>query len=268
MKPTLLRPAVKYFGGKSGFMNKIYEHFPLDNSYKIFVDAFGGSGSVLLSRPLGHVEIYNDLWENVYSLYKVISEPELFKQFKQKCDLALYHEKISGEYKDLLKQTNLSILERAFYYWYVNRTRHNGMGGFSTNCCIRRNMSKSTSDFLSCIDRLQEIHDRLSAVVILNKDALEVIKKYDSDNVFIYCDSPYHWSTRTSSRYPVDMNDEQHQEYINLLLDCKAKILLSGYACDAYKKLETKFKRIDFIVKTITGDFEKKIKTESLWKNY
>ena len=244
-------------------------YFPKFQDYKIYVEPFGGGASMLLSQPLGHVEIYNDLWNNVYSLFKVISDKKLFKQFKERCDIALYHEKLSDEYKNALKTNDLSVIDRAFYYWYVNRTRHNGIGGFSTNCYIRRNMSKSTSDFLSCIERLKELHDRLSSVIILNKNAIEVINKYNAENVFIYADPPYHWDTRTSTRYDIDMPPKTQTELIDTFLQCKSKILLSGYINKEYDRLENAgWKRIDLQIKTISGNFEKKTKIESLYLNY
>ncbi len=264
----MIKPAIKYFGGKSGMIKEILKHAPKPESYKIRVDTFGGSGAFTLAHDLdGHVEIYNDLYQNVYSLYKVISDKDLFVKFKEKCDLALYSEQIRAEFKQKLK-SDLDIVDRAYYYWYVNRASHNGIGGFSMNFCIRRNMAKSTSDFLSCIDRLKEMHDRLSSVIILNRDALELMQEKDSDNVFFYVDSPYHQSMRTSTRYAVDFSDEQHEKLIDTLLNLKGKALVSGYACKPYERLETKFKRIDFEVKTISGTFEKKTKIESLWLNY
>ena len=264
-----MKSPIKYFGGKGTMFNTIAKEFPDHSSYRIYVEPFGGSGAMLFSQPLGHVEVYNDLYSNVYSLFKTLSTPELYRQFKDMCDLAIYHEQISIDCREKLKNNNLSIIDRAFCYWYTNRTRHNGIGGFSSNCYIRRNMSKATSDFLSCIDRLKDIHDRLSSVIILNRDALEVIKKYDASNTFYYLDPPYSWETRTSSRYAVDFSPEQQKNLVDILLSTKSKILLSGYINEEYKRLEKAgWSRKDFEVKTTTGNFEKKIKIESLYKNY
>ncbi len=262
-----MKSPIKYFGGKGGMFNEILEHFPNGDSYKIYVEPYGGSGAMLLSRPLGHVEIYNDLYENVYSLFKCLSDKTLFDELKAKCDLALYAASLRAEYKEKLKEP-CTVVERAYYYWYVNRTSHNGIGGFSSNCCIRRNMSKATSDFLSCIDRMSLLHDRLSAVIVENRDAIKLMEKYDQPNVFIYTDPPYHHDVRGTTRYVHDYSNEQHEKFIDTCLASSAKILVSGYICEAYKRLETKFKRIDFDVKTIDGNFEKKTKTESLWSNY
>ena len=264
-----MKSPIKYFGGKGNMFQELLDQFPKDDEYKVYLEPYGGSGAMLLSRPLvGHVEIYNDIYENVYSLFKVLSDKKLFIELKEKCDLAIYSAKLRKEYKEKLKENIISIIDRAYYFWYVNRTSHNGVGGWSVNCYVRRKMSKSTSDFLSCIDRLGELHDRLSAVIVENRDAVELIKKFDQDNVFIYCDPPYHQGTRGSARYVHDYTDEQHEKFIDCVLASKAKILISGYACDAYKRLDSKFKQVDFEVKTITGAFEKKTKIETLWRNY
>ena len=264
-----MNPPVKYFGGKFNMMKNVTKHFPKDNEYKIFIDTYGGSGAVLLSRPLtGHVEIYNDIYLNVYSLFKCLSDKTFFSLFKEKCDLAIYSATLRKEYKELLKtDAPIPLVDRAFYFWYVNRTSHNGIGGWSVNCCIRRKMSKATSDFL-CINRMPELHDRLSAVIIENRDAIELMEKYNQENVFIYADPPYHQDTRGATRYVHDYTNEQQEKFIDFVLKSKAKILISGYICKPYERLESKFKRIDFEVKTMDGNFNKKTKVESLWKNY
>jgi DNA adenine methylase len=151
----------------------------------------------------------------------------------------------------------------------VNRTSHNGVGGFSKNTYIRRGMSKSISDFLSAIDRLDELHDRLSKVIVTNTDGMGLIRKYNAPNVFFYCDPPYEQSTRTSTRYKVDMDRDGHIDFLNVVMESKAKILISGYDCELYDRLsENGFKKVSFEVKTIDGNFKPKTKTEYLYYNY
>jgi len=259
---------VRYFGSKGGFYNKILEHFP-NEDYDTYIEPYGGTYIVGLKSEPANIEIYNDLENNIYSLYKVISDKELFKQFKEKCDLALYCEELRKECKENLKDENLSLVERAFNFFYVNRTSHNGIGGFSMNSHIRRGMSKAVSDYLSTIDKLSELHNRLSRVIVTNVDGVKLINKYNTPNVFLYCDPPYHWSTRTGARYKVDMNDEEQEKFIESVIKSNSKILISGYECDLYNKLtENGFTKIQFEVKTIDGNFKKKTKVETLWKNY
>lgn len=260
---------IRYYGGKGMMFNDILKYFPAKDSYELYIEPFGGSYSIGLKKEPAKAEIYNDLDKNVYSLYKVISDKEMFERFKFRCDLALYSEDIRREYITMLKG-DLSIEDRAFYFFYVNRVSHNGNGGFSMNTAIRRGMSKAVSDYLSCIDRLPELHDRLSRVIVSNTDGVELIKKYkDREDVLIYCDPPYEQSTRSGARYKVDM-DEVHQiKFIEAVTESKSMILISGYECELYDSLiEKGFEKIQFNVNTIDTKFNPKTKTETLYKNY
>ena len=264
---------VKYFGGKNGMFNNIIEHFPEKGSYDTYIEPFGGSFAIGFHTPeelIAPVEIYNDLYSNVYSLFKVLANEEQFKEFKRMCDLSLYCEEIRSQYKEELKRDDLSDVERAFMFFYVNRTSHNGIGGFSMNRVVRRGMSKSVSDYLSTVDRLKEVHDRLSKVVVFKRDAIELMEKYNQNNVFMYLDPPYVLSTRSSAeRYCVDMTDEQHNRFIEACINSKAKLLISGYDNELYDKLtDSGFKKVCFDVNTITGTRIPKTKTETLWLNY
>jgi DNA adenine methylase len=260
---------IKYFGGKGTMFNNIIEHFPKKEDFNIYVEPFGGSFSIGLKKPETEIEIYNDIEQNVYSLYKVLSDKELFDDFKFKCDLVHFSEDLRKEYKEKLKG-ELSILDRAFYFFYVNRTSHNGVGGITISNIVRRKMSKTTSDFLSAIDRLPELHDRLSKVLMLNTDGIKLIEKYkEYPNCLIYADPPYEQSTRTNARYIEDMDREGHIKFIDSVLNSNAKILISGYDCELYNRLtDNGFTKVHFEVKTVDGNHKPKTKIETLWKNY
>ena len=264
-----MKSPIKYFGGKGTMYKTIINHFPDKSDYDIYIEPFGGSFSVGLQKEPHGTEIYNDLEKNVFSLYKVLSDTTLFKVFKEKCDLIFYSDDIRKTFKEYLKNNDLDIVDRAFYFFYVNRTSHNGIGGFSMNTVIRRTMSKSVSDFLSSIDRLPELHDRLSKVMVSNTDGIELIKRYDNPRTFIYCDPPYEQSTRTNTRYSVDMDRTGHEKFLETVINTKSKILISGYDCELYDILiENGFVKINFDVNTMSGNYTRKIKTETLWKNY
>lgn len=257
---------VGYFGGKGGKLSTVIKSF-LPEGYKVYIEPYGGSATILFLQQ-APIEIYNDIYDNVYSLFKVLSDEEMFKRLKFRLDIAPYVEKLNKEYKAKLKE-ELSMEDRAYYYFYVNRSSVNSTGGFSVSTLVRRNLSKATSDYLSVIDGLEEYHIRLSNVVITNRDAIKVIKKYDADNAFMYLDPPYVTSTRTSARYPHDMTDEQHIELLNTIIKCKSKILISGYDNELYNVLtDNKWNKYDYEIKTINTKNEPKTKIETLWYNY
>lgn len=240
--------------------------FPPHDSYDTFIEGFGGGGSLTLACPrTDKMEFYNDLGQNIHSLYKVIADNELFSQFKDKLDMTLYSEQVRDECKEKLKQDDLSILERAFCYFYVNRSSFNGTGAFTMKTCVRRKMSKHVSDYLSTIDLLPEIHDRLSSVCICKKDIFELLEKFNTSNVFMYLDPPYVPSTRVALNcYEHEMTTDEHVKFAKILANTDAKILLSGYDNEIYRDiLEPKFKRRETV-----SPLAKSGKVEVLWWNY
>jgi DNA adenine methylase len=258
---------IGYFGGKGGKLSTVIKSF-IPDDYKIYLEPYGGSASILFTQQ-APIEIYNDIYDNVYSLFKVLSNKDLFRQLKEKIDITPYSEKLNKEYKLKLKEDGLSLLDRAYYYFYVNKTSVNAIGGFSINTIVRRKISKSTSDYLSVIDGLEHYNERLSNVVVLNRPALDVIEKYDREETFIYLDPPYVHSTRTSARYACDMEDEEHIKLIDTVLKCKSKILISGYDNELYDRLvDNGWNKYSFDIKTTDGKNRPKVKTEVLWYNY
>lgn len=266
MMKTKINSPIKYFGGKGTMFNKIIKHFP--ENYQTYIEPFAGSFSIGLKKPICPIEIYNDKEKNVYSLYKVLSDEKLFEKFKFLADLHPYSEDFRKEFKDKLKDPDISDVERAFYFFYTNRTSHNGIGGFSLNHVVRRNMSKSVSDYLSAVDRLDELHQRLSKVIILNRDGIDIINKYNNDDIFMYCDPPYHHDTRTTARYKQDMDNDIQLKFLEAVNNTNSKILISGYKNDVYNDYLKDWEEINFEVKTMSGNYEKKTKIETLWKNY
>ena len=254
---------IKYYGGKSYMTDIIISHFPHD--YNLYIEGFGGGASVLFAKQNKGMEIYNDLGKNVYSLFKVLSDKELFCQMKEKLDLTFYSSDIRQEFINELNNDELSLVDRAYKYFYVNRTSFNGVGGFSTTLLTRRNMAKSVSDYLSSIDGLINIHNRLSSVIIEHRDIFDLIEKYDNPDTFFYLDPPYCSDTRSSTtKYEHEMSDEDHINFVNTVLKSKSKFLISGYEHDIYKKLtDNGWNVFKFQSPNSNSD-----RTECLWYNY
>jgi DNA adenine methylase len=262
-----MQAPITYFGGKSLQLDRLFKLFPL--SYGSYIEPFGGAFSVGLNQPLPVPEIYNDMEQNIYSLYKAISDKELFEELRGRLEICVYSERMRQESLDALK-TELSLADRAFHFFYSSRTSRNGHGGFGYTICPRRSMSKSVSSFLGAVDGLEELHRRMSRVTVLNRDGVGLIEEYGQvENAFIFMDPPYDQSMRGSARYKVDMNREQQIRFLETVKDIKAQGLICGYDSDLYNDaLGSKWSREDFVVKTQTCGNESKTKTESVWRNY
>jgi len=104
----------------------------------------------------------------------------------------------------------------------------------------RREMNECCAAYLTAINGLPAIHDRLKRVLILNDDAVKVIQQIDNGNTVFYADPPYVHSTRvTKDAYEYEMSDQQHKELLDTLCDLRGKFLLSGYHSDLYDDYAT-----------------------------
>jgi DNA adenine methylase len=234
-----------------------------------------GSMVVGLNQPNPKCScIVNDLNKNIYSFFKVLQDKEMFERMKSKFDLLFYSEDIFFESLEWLNergQDDCSIEDRAYHFFIVNRMSYSGnCMSFARNLTIRRNTSKSVSDMLSSIDGMYEIHGKIQNFIILNRNALELIENYNLPGYLFYLDPPYHHSTRTKTRYPVDMDNGMQEKFVNLIVNGKSKYLVSAYRCDLYDNVlvGNGWKRVEFTVNTVSGANKPKEKTECLYLNF
>jgi len=264
---------IRWYGGKFMMMEKLLRYFPPVEDYYSYLEPFGGSGNVLLNKPYKPIEIYNDLDKNLSAFMEVMTDDILCDEFMRRADLhSIWSEDWANRCKAKLKDDNLPLLDRALAFFYINRThRAGGNGGLGINLQVRRNMSKSVSDLLSALDRLPEFHARWSTVLVLCRDALELIKKYDRVGWLYYLDPPYVPSARKSdSKYTVDVDDGFHVKLIQALLEIKhARVLISGYDHPIYDDLvKNGWIHDQFTVKTVDSQNEKRETVETVWRNY
>ncbi len=66
------RPVLRYHGGKWKLAPWIISHFP---PHRIYVEPYGGGGSVLMQKQRSYSEVYNDLWGVVVNVFRVLRDP-------------------------------------------------------------------------------------------------------------------------------------------------------------------------------------------------
>lgn len=101
-------------------------------------------------------------------------------------------------------------------------------------------------------------------VQIENRPAVEVIKRFNYDNVFMYIDPPYVWSTRNGKQYKHEMSDAEHEELLKLVLQSRANIIISGYESDMYNDYLAGWEKKKFSSCAEHG----KSRQEVIWMNY
>lgn len=66
------RPIFRYLGGKWKTASWIASHFP---QHVIYIEPFGGGGSVLLRKKRVEAEVYNDLDSEIVNVFRILRDP-------------------------------------------------------------------------------------------------------------------------------------------------------------------------------------------------
>lgn len=243
-----LQSPIKWFGGKERLVKKILPFIP---EHKTYVEVFGGGASLLFAKKPSPVEVYNDIDSELVNFFRVLRDPFKFRRFyKLVCLTSFSREEFYNSF-DMWKNHSDDVI-RAYCWYVVARMCFSGefkkSWGFSVNES-RRNMSSAVARWLSIIDLLPEIHARLMKIQIEHDNFRKIFKRYDTFETFFYLDPPYIPATRKSGKYRYEMSEQDYKELVNILLNTKSKVMLSGYKHEIYRPLEeTGWERIDFEV--------------------
>lgn len=170
-------------------------------------------------------------------------------------------------------------LERARRWWVRSSQSFGQMAksgtGWSTS--IQRGSNNARSVW-NRLDRFAACALRLGCVAIENRDALEVIERYDDPRGAMYIDPPYLGSTRSATRdgrrrgdYAHEfLSDAQHEALAAVLGAVQAAVLVSGYPSDLYEKLYAGWWRIERQVLCRVSNGRSRtngLRTEVIWSN-
>lgn len=267
---------IKIYGGKH-YMLKFL--LPLIPPHKTYIEVFGGGANLLLAKPISPIEVYNDIDSNLVNFYRVLRDQP--QELINKLSLTPCSRE---EFYTVRNDLTGDPVERAWKFFIVSRMafagRHHSP---SFGRCItksRRGMAMSVSSWLSSIDGLEEVHNRLLTVLIEHQDFRKLIPSCDEKDVFFYLDPPYVTKERKGKdKYKHEMSDKDHEELIDIVLNCNGKFLISGYNNEIYSRLG--WERIDYEtisyaaartketglnVSGIVSETQKRI--ECIWKNY
>lgn len=251
---------VKYPGSKWSLANWIIGFFPEHHSY---VEPFFGSGAVLFNKSRSNIETVNDLDGNVVNLFECIrTDPE-------KLAHQIYWTPYAREvYEKAFREIPEDKFEAAANFYIRLNMGH----GFRTNGekvgwkndVQGRERSYASQDWCNLPEKIMQAAERLRGVQIDNRPAIELIPRFNFENVLIYCDPPYMLETRHGKQYRCEMTDQEHEKLLTILKEHKGKVLISGYDTDLYKSMLTGWNRYE----TIAYSQVCSKKNEVLWINY
>jgi DNA adenine methylase len=260
----------RWYGGKYSHLNWLLEKLPKTHHY---IEPFGGSAAVLLNRLPSPIETYNEIDEEVTTFFRVLREQR--EELLERIALTPFSR---AELADAVvkrdQSDHLSDLERARAFFIRAGQTRSGLAQEATpgrwaycKSTSRRNMSGSVSRYYGRLEDLYAVAERLRRVQIENKPALDVIERYDSDDVLFYCDPPYPPTARQDTNaYGYEMSVADHRELAASLCSCTGKVAISSYRTALYDELFSDWARLDGPVKKAPTANEDR--QEVLYVNY
>ena len=252
-----MKQVLKYPGAKSRLANWIVNNMPKHN---VYLEPYAGSLSVLLNKPRCHIETVNDLHGEVVNFFRVLRDkPDEFKRL-------IEHTPYSREEYDLAYLESEDDMERARRFcvrcWQGFGCANLYHNGFKSGQQTKSpNPAKAWAEYP---DTIIQAANRLKGVQIENLSALEIIKRYNTSDVFIYADPPYLHSTRKNYLYKHEMTDDDHMEMLNTLRQHPGQVMISGYENDLYNSVLKGWRKIK--KDTLAENGVKR--EEVLWMNY
>lgn len=254
---------------------------PRDKGWLHYVEPYFGGGAVLLANdPEGISEVVNDLHVLLENFWCVLKDPKLFPKFQRKVEATAFSKTAYDASVTYCKIMQFPIgetdyVEFALRFFVACRQSLSGrMSGFAsiTRNRTRRGMNEQVSAWLNCIEGLPEVHERMKRVLILNGEALDVIRKEDGPHTLFYLDPPYLHETRaTTGEYEHEMSYKQHEELLKALSKIEGRFLLSGYPSnlyDCYRNLNGWKQYEKAINNHAAGGKTKRKMVECVWTNY
>jgi DNA adenine methylase len=260
--------AFGWYGGKYSHLDWLLPLLPEATHY---CEPFGGSAAVLINREPSPVETYNDIHGEVVNFFRVLREQK--DALVEAIGLTPFSR---AEFEAAIKEPTVGLteLERARRFYILARQVRTGLAqkasaGRWAHCLLtsRAGMAGAVSRWLGAVEDLPLIAQRLLRMQIENAPAIEVIKRYGSEETLFYCDPPYpHASRGDANAYANEMTDEQHRELAEVLCNVKGKVALSGYHCKLMDELYGDWRRVESKEKIIHS--VKTARKEVLWINY
>lgn len=225
-----MKAIMKYPGSKWSIADWVISFFPEHHSY---LEAFFGSGAVLFNKPRSNIETVNDLDDNVINLF------EWIKRDPEKLAHEIYWTPYSRKvFEDAYTAVPGDSLQKAVNFYIRLNMGHgfriNGEKVGWKNDIQGRERAYAAHDWCNLPGKVMQAAERLRGVQIENRPAVELIQKFNFPNVLIYLDPPYVLSTRCRKQYRYEMDDNAHNDLLDVLLAHKGKVILSGYDNELY----------------------------------
>ncbi|MUO82239.1 DNA adenine methylase [Agrobacterium vitis] len=180
------QPPAAWIGGKRSLAPRLVKMIEA-MQHQTYAEPFVGMGGVFFRRRQApRTEVINDRSGDVVNLFRILQ-----RHYPQFMDTLKFQITSRREFERLkaCDPATLTDLERAARFIYLQKLAFGGKVagqtfGVQHNGSARFNLTRLAP-------LLEDVHERLSGVVIENLDWLAFINRYDRPGVLFYLDPPY-----------------------------------------------------------------------------
>ena len=188
-----LKTPLRYPGGKSRALSKLFQFVPKLSHYKEYREPFLGGGSVALeiTKRYPHIQIWvNDLYEPLYNFWcelqhngeKLQKELEDIKSVYCNPDSARC---LFQTMKDVINDKEKSEFDRAVAFYIVNKCSFSGL----TESSSFSSQASDSNFSLRGIQKLKDYSNLIQSWTITNLSYERMLT--DDKDIFLYLDPPY-----------------------------------------------------------------------------
>lgn len=244
-----------YPGGKWPIRKTVVGCFPQHTTY---VDVFGGSAAILLTKEPSRGEVFNDKNQEIVNFFRVVKHRPA--ELAERSRTWIHSRKFFTEHRD--STMPMDELERAFRFWVLLADSFGARG-------LHYGMAKGPVHSVThAREHLQLVAERLKDVHVECLDFLKVISLYDAPDTFFYLDPPYRNTKGGSSNYDL-LTDEEWKVMHDTLRKIKGKFLLSSnddaFVLGLFRKFPTRHIKVPV---TLSNKSNSERRSEILVSNY
>ncbi|MEP2445629.1 MAG: DNA adenine methylase [Balneola sp.] len=221
-------PLLRYPGSKFRIRSWIYKYFV---AHDIYVESFGGAGTMLFYKKPSSSEIFNDNNEDVSNLFRVLRDPKKSEQLASLLQLTPYsrseYENAWVESFDPVEKARKFIVRLS-----LGQKSKIDKSGFDTR--VNSDGYAGRVNFFARLpETLNLFTERLKNVVIEEKDGISLIDQFNRESVLHFVDPEY---LNVKKRYKHSFTLEDHIRLRDSLHKNIGQVILCGYQSDEYKE--------------------------------
>ena len=220
---------LRYPGGKSRALSKLFQFIPDLKDYTEFREPFLGGGSVAIEigKRYPHIDIWvNDLYEPLYNFWKVLQSDgqklrDILIQLKQRHSDPSSAKQLFLDAKDYLAKPVGNSIDRAVAFYVVNKCSFSGL---TENSAFSKQASESNFS-VNDIEKLPEYSLMIKKWKITNLSYEHMLS--DEEETYIYLDPPYEIKSNLYGRKGDMHKGFNHDEFATVCDKSTSPILIS-----------------------------------------